>query len=152
MMKCTHGLLATLAVALVPAAALASSFTVDPLMVQLSARRTSQVVTLTNQSGQELRFEVKAFAWSHDDQGEMTLDATSDVVLFPSLITLKAGEKKNIRVGAVVKPAAEERSYRLFVEELPPAAEPGASGGSRVAMRTRVGIPVFISPAKATPH
>src|SRR5258705_10069995 len=82
-----------------PSFARASAFTVDPLQVQLSAKRASQVVTLTNGSATELRFEVKIFKWGHGDAGEMELDPTNDIVVFPTLLTLKPGEKKSLRAG-----------------------------------------------------
>jgi fimbrial chaperone protein len=42
-----------------------------------------------------------------------------------------------------------ERSYRVFVEELPPERRPGAESTS-VSVLTKMGIPVFLVPS--TPH
>jgi fimbrial chaperone protein len=51
-------------------------------------------------------------------------------------------------VGAVVPPTDREKTYRLFVEELPPSERQGTSNG--VAMLTRMGIPIFLQPARPT--
>jgi P pilus assembly chaperone PapD len=60
------------------------------------------------------------------------------------MVTIAAGETRNIRVGTLVKPLAVERSYRLFVEHLPSSEAERTTSGLRVL--TRAGIPVFVEP------
>ncbi len=45
-------------------------------------------------------------------------------------------------------PGAIEKTYRIFVEELPPTGE--AAAGSAVRVLTKMGIPIFVRPAKET--
>jgi len=120
-----------------------ASFTVDPMQIQLSSRATSQLVTVTNESTSEIRFEIKAFKWDHDDAGEMKLSGADDIVLFPNLVTVAPHAEQHVRVGTTASYGAQEGAYRLFVEELPPATQ--AAGTSRVAMRTRIGLPLFLA-------
>jgi fimbrial chaperone protein len=123
-----------------------SSFTVDPMQIQLSRQTTSQLVTVTNESASEIRFEIKAFKWAHDDAGEMQLSDASEIVLFPNLVTVAPRAQQRVRVGTTASYGSVEGDYRLFVEELPPAST-GTAGAPRVAMRTRIGIPLFLAPA-----
>jgi fimbrial chaperone protein len=135
----------TAALLAAPALAAASSFTVDPMQLNLSRRTTSQLITVTNRSAQELRFEIKAFKWDQDDTGQMRLESTQDIVLFPSLVTIKPGQQQKVRIGTTAQYGPMEASYRIFIEELP-AAPSASATGAQVAMRTRIGVPLFLEP------
>ncbi len=121
----------------------ASSFTVNPTQVVLSAKATSALVTIRNESSDPLRFQLSVFVWSQSLEGEMQLAPTKDVVFFPALLTLAPKEERKIRVGAVTPAGTVEKTYRLFVEELPPPEKPGQTG---VRVLTRMGIPIFLEP------
>ena len=138
--------LALVAVLLAPPAAHASNFTVTPTEVNLSTSATSGLVTLRNGSKTVLRFEVTLFKWSEDERGRMTLEPSADVTFFPKLVELAAGASRNIRVGINPGLARDvEQSFRIFIEELPDQSAPAAN---TVALRTKVGIPVFVRPLK----
>ena len=134
------------ALLLVPHAASASKFTVTPTEVNLSTSATSALVTLRNNSKSPLRFEVTLVSWSEDEHGQMALNPSSDVQFFPKLVELAAGASRNIRIGIKAGTARDvEQSFRLFVEELPDQSSPATNA---VALRTKIGIPVFVRPAK----
>ncbi len=122
----------------------ATTFTVEPTQITLSGRTASVLLTLRNESTEALRFELSAFTWAQSPSGEMQLAATEDVVFFPSLLTVGPGESRRVRVGSATSSAAHEKSYRIFVEELPPANRQG--NGVRVL--TKMGIPIFVAPSK----
>jgi fimbrial chaperone protein len=124
----------------------AATFSVNPTQIFLAGRTTSSLLTLRNDSTEMLRFQLTAFAWNQSAAGEIELAATQDVVFFPALLTMKPGEERRIRVGSTVAPGAVEKTYRIFVEELPPAGETAA--GSAVRVLTKMGIPIFVRPAK----
>ena len=126
--------------------AAAATFSVNPTQIFLSGRTTSSLLTLRNESTEMLRFQLTAFAWSQSAAGEIELQPTTDVVFFPALLALKPGEERKIRVGSTVAPGAAEKTYRIFVEELPPAGENAAASAVRVL--TKMGIPIFVRPAK----
>ena len=137
---------ALVALLFAPGAANASNFTVTPTEVNLSTAATSALVTLRNGSKLPLRFEITLVSWSEDERGKMTLTLSSEVTFFPKLVELAPGASRNIRIGINPGTARDvEQSFRLFVEELPNQSAPAANA---VALRTRVGIPVFVRPAR----
>jgi fimbrial chaperone protein len=135
-----------LLVAAIPAGA--ATFTVDPTQIYLTAAAASRLVTLRNESHQPIRFQLSVFAWDQDARGEMGLEPTEDVIVFPSLLTLAPGEQRRVRVGVATSFAAMEKTYRLFVEELPPLARPGDTPGG-ITVLTKMGIPIFLRPGRA---
>lgn len=129
--------------------AVASAFRVTPIRVTFAGRSMSTILTLSNESTEELRFQISTFTWAQPDQtGEMKLEPTKDITFFPALLTLKPGESRNVRVGTKAKPTATERTYRIFFEELPPLVRPAEVRGSQVRIITKMGIPIFIEPEK----
>ena len=138
--------LVIVALLLAPHAAAASNFSVSPTEVNLSASATSALVTLRNSSTVPLRFEVTLVSWSEDEHGKMVLNPSPDVTFFPKLVELAGGGSRNIRIGINAATARDvEQSFRLFIEELPNQSAPVANA---VALRTKIGIPVFVRPAK----
>jgi fimbrial chaperone protein len=127
------------------ASASASTYAVNPTQVVLSARTASRLVTLRNASKDPLRFQITTFRWDQTPRGEMVLEPTRDIVVYPSLLTVAPGEERTIRVGFTGVVGGKEATYRIFVEELPPAS-PQANPDAGVRMLTRMGIPVFIQP------
>jgi fimbrial chaperone protein len=138
-------LAAVLAVLVAPRPAFAN-FTVTPTEVNLSAGSTSALVTLRNGNKTPIRFEITVFRWSEDERGQMNLQPSPDITFFPKLIELPPGASRNIRIGVNAGVARDvEQSFRLFVEELPDETAPRANA---VAIRTKMGIPVFVRPGK----
>ena len=125
------------------AAASAATFTVDPTQIFLLNRTASVLLTLHNESTETLSFQLSAFSWTQSVTGEMQLQPTQDIVFYPPLLTLKASETRRVRVGTTAAFDAREKTYRLFVEELPPADTPKG-----VRVLTKMGIPIFLRPAK----
>ena len=126
----------------------ASSFTVNPIKVSLSGKNQSALLTLQSQTKEELRFKVLVQEWKQSPQGEMQLKDTKDIVVYPGLLTLAPNEERKLRIGSTVAAGAVERSYRVFVEELPPLRAPQTSGKSEVKVLTKMGVPIFVSPEK----
>jgi len=125
--------------------AAAATFTIDPTQVVLTARGGSALLSLTNRSTETLRFELSVFAWTQSETGTIQLEPTEDIVFFPALLTLEPNETRRVRIGSVTSFETLEKSYRIFVEELPPLSQ--ASGGVRVL--TKMGIPIFMRPEQA---
>jgi len=131
-----------------PGALSAAAFRVTPIQVALSSTNSSALLTLTNESSETLRFQVSAHAWTQGRKGEIELAPTQDIVFFPALLTLEAGKERKIRVGTSAPAGAVEKTYRIFVEELPPVEGPKDSSAPRseVRVRTKMGIPIFLLP------
>jgi fimbrial chaperone protein len=127
--------------------AAASTYTVNPTRLYLNATAGSALVTLKNESTEPLRMQVKAQRWAQSLEGEIQLSPTEDLIVFPALLTLKPGEERKIRVATSVAFGPVEKTYRLYVEELPPTTAEKSDGAS-VKILTRMGVPVFLQPPR----
>lgn len=123
----------------------ASSFQVNPIRITLTPRGSSSLLTVRNDSKERLRFQIEYFAWDQSNQGEMILKPTDDLIVYPTLLSVDAGNERNVRVGAKNPLVAKEKSYRIFVEELPSLQKSKVAG---VRILTRLGVPIFIQPQK----
>ena len=128
----------------------AATFSVTPTRIVLAPTATSVVVTLSNSSTAPMRFQLSAFAWDQTD-GQVVLLDTNDVVVYPTLVAIAPGESRRIRVAVSARATAIERSYRLFVEELPNHAD-APSSQMGVTVRTKMGLPIFVQGPKQAPR
>jgi fimbrial chaperone protein len=125
----------------------AGGLNVSPVQLYLKAEESKALLTLRNDGEEAARFQLEVNTWNEDPKAGMTLGPTDDVIFYPTLVALKPGETHKVRIGTTVPFGALERTYRLFVQELPPA-EKAAQSRSAVRVLTRVGIPIFVQPAK----
>jgi len=112
-------------------------------------------LTLTNSGNETLRFQLSASRWDERRAGGIDLKPTTDVIVFPSLITLQPGHAAKIRVGTTAPADLHERTYRVVVDELPPLIKDAAGNvqtGVKVMTRTTVPVFVFAGVAKGTPR
>jgi len=124
----------------------AATLTVTPTRVLFSPKTRSALVTLHNQGSEVVRLQLSMVAWDQSPQGEMQITPSEDVVFFPTLLTLAPGEMRHIRLGPATPFASTEKTYRLFIEELPPLVTPTEAPTS-IRVLTRMGIPIFLQPA-----
>lgn len=135
-----------LAAFLAPAIAGAANLELAPTAVELSDQTRTALVTLRNAGSTPMRYQIRAYAWAQKPDGEMQLTPTRDLVLFPPLVELAPGETRNVRVGTRAAAGDSERTWRIFIEELPRADD--AAPAARVQVLTRIGVPVFLAPPK----
>jgi fimbrial chaperone protein len=126
----------------------AGTFQVSPTRVFLSAESSSALLTLRNDSNETLRFQLSVVAWDQSPQGEILLKPTDDIVFFPSLVTVAPGDERKIRTGVLTPTTATEKTYRIFVEELPSQNPEAMQKTTQVRLLTRLGIPIFLQPNK----
>ncbi|MFN7914923.1 MAG: fimbria/pilus periplasmic chaperone [Vicinamibacterales bacterium] len=141
--------LALIGSCLLSSEAAATTFSVSPTRVELKPGATSSVITVTNTGTVMTRFQVSAFSWDQGADGSMRLEDTRDIVFYPPLVEIGPGESRRIRVGTTATMSALERTFRLFVEELPDNVEQDPDLG--VHVRARMGIPVFVGGAPGQP-
>lgn len=139
---------ALLALLAVGTSARAGGLNVTPIQVQLSPQITKAMLTLRNDGTEIMRYQVSATSWNQTARAELKLAPTSELVFFPGLFTLKPGEERNVRIGVGTPFGLVEKTYRVFIEELPPTEHP-AQAKSEVRVLTRVGVPVFLAPTQA---
>lgn len=118
-----------------------------PVLVDLAPSSPSALVAVRNTGAAAARFEVAVRAWAQSPAGQMELAATEDVAAYPPILVLAPGEERNVRVRAATPFGAVEKSYRLFIQEIPAPRKAGAPAEVRVL--SRIGIPVFLAPSKA---
>jgi fimbrial chaperone protein len=147
-------LVALAAIAIVSTrATLASDLTVQPLAVHVKPGAVSATLSLDNQGTTPLRLQVTGYAWLQNVDGNMDLQPTDDLVFFPQLVTVDPGGHRALRVGLInPKLSTSERTYRIFIEELPSLdSQFNPSAAAMVTVRTKMGIPVFLDPARPAP-
>jgi fimbrial chaperone protein len=143
--RAVAAVLACVACAAAARPAAAGDLELSPILVELSARSRTALVSVRNAGGAPMRYQARAYAWAQGTDGAMDLVPARDLVVFPPLLELAPGEARNLRVGADATPGAAERAWRLVVEELP---RRDVAQDTQVQVLTRVGVPVFFAPAK----
>lgn len=128
-----------------PARPSAAELQVSPIVVDLGRAR-SALVSVRNVGRAPARFQVRAFDWAESPLGEMKLEPATDLVAFPTVLEIAPGQDRKLRVGTTAEPGERERTWRVFLEEILPAET--RSDTTRIRTRLRVGIPVFLAPAR----
>jgi len=128
----------------------AGEFAINPLRVNLDRNARSAEVAVRNDDTVPLRVQVEGMIWRQDAQGKDQFEPAEDLLYFPRAMEIPPGESRIVRVGVRAAPVTREDTYRLFIEELPPAAAPDAPPqGTSLRIFLRVGVAVFVSPAQA---
>ncbi len=125
------------------------TFQVNPIRITLSPQSSSALLSVQNDGSETARFQIGVFTWDQSAEGEMVLKPTEDLIFYPKLLTIEPGDHRNIRVGTKQAVVATEKSYRIFVEELPPDSNTQQKG---IRLLTKMGVPIFIEPAKQLVH
>ena len=122
----------------------AAEFSVTPIRVELKSGVLTDTITVTNHATSRLRVSVRLQEWTQDAAGNDVYKDSTELVYFPRQLELEPEARKLVRVGIKQPAGVTEKTYRLFIEEEPPAA---AAGQSQVAFYFRFGVPIFLSPA-----
>ena len=146
MARARHATLAIVmaALATVSSGATAADLQVSPILVEFGASQQAAAAWLSNTGQQTLRAQVRLQSWTQDGHQDV-LDATRDLVASPATVEVEPGGRQMVRlIRLQPAPTAQERSYRLLVDELP--GDPGAEQEG-LQFLLRYSIPVFIAPA-----
>ena len=129
----------------------AGPFAIQPTRLELDAARPSGALVIRNEHDAALSFQIKGVRWSQDETGQEHYADTTDLVYFPRLLTVLPGQSAVIRVGLRRPPGPLEKTYRIFIEELAPAAKSTAphQAGARIQVLMRFGAPVFVRANKS---
>ena len=134
-----------LSTGLLPAGALAASMHVAPLRLDLGPQRPVASMVIGNPEQEEFAVQAEVVAWTQEN-GRDVYTPTRDALINPSIFRIPAGGQQIVRVGLQVGTDARERSYRVFVRQLPQERAPGQGTGLQTLLR--IGIPVFVAPAQ----
>jgi fimbrial chaperone protein len=98
-----------------------------------------------NESG-PISFQLSSFAWTENAQGAIALATTDEIIFFPQLFTIAAGEQRKIRVGVSSGAVASEKAYRLLLAQLPAVETKDHTVAAGIQILTEVSIPIFVQP------
>lgn len=139
-----------LGLVLFPGPVFPGQFSVSPITLEFEPGAKTGVVTVANDEDRPLQIQVKAFEWLQDAQGADQYTETDDILFFPKIMLINKKDERLLRVGLKNPPMAREKTYRLFMEEIP---DPGSAGeGTRIRVAIRFGIPIFVKPQKDDPQ
>jgi fimbrial chaperone protein len=125
----------------------AGEFTVSPIRLELGANVRSGVIAVKNEGKHKLSFQLQAMEWTQDSAGKDQYAATTDLIFFPKLMTIEPGDEAIVRVGARTPIVRTEKTYRLFIEELPGPVGKAPEGKSvQLNVLLRFGAPIFVVP------
>ena len=127
--------------------AVAQALSVLPVNIFLQPDQKATTLTVTNQGTSATAIQIRGYAWSQKT-GEDELTPSDDVVVSPPIATIAAGSTQVVRLILRKSAPAQEVTYRILVDQIPPPAEPGI-----VHVVLRLSIPVFSLPTtRALPH
>lgn len=139
-------IVATIASIMLATSAMAASISTYPMRIELEEGANIGNVTVFNSGDKPANIQVRAMAWSQDPQsGESKLEETKELIFFPKIFSIAGKGQQVVRVGYQQKLDGKEKSFRLFVRELP-VDEPGQTG-ARFALQ--ISSPAFIYPKGA---
>lgn len=127
--------------------ALASSFGLSPMRVELSAAAPTAIVNVTNSGDAPVTIQISAYTWTQPD-GKDAYEETRGFIISPPIVTIAPGARQIVRVALRGTPHSDvEQPYRLMFREVPQSDE--ATGGT-VQFRIAIGmnIPMFVAPLR----
>lgn len=127
--------------------AVANTFQVSPVRVDLSAQLSTAALTVSNNGTEPVVIQLQSMVWSQEN-GNDQYGSTGDLIATPPIFTIPPGASQIVRVGMRRRPDTDrELSYRVYMQEVPPAPRAGFQG---LQMALRIGIPVFLEPLNKT--
>ncbi|MCM0081677.1 fimbria/pilus periplasmic chaperone [Geomonas sp. Red32] len=131
--------------------ACAGEWRVTPIRVFFERGARSGIVNVENDGDTPLVLQVKAVEWTQDATGADRYVDSNDLIFFPKQLTVPPKDQRLIRLGLKGGAVLRERTFRLYVEEVPKLQSPEdkkAAMGATVSVNIRFAIPIFITPAK----
>ena len=140
-------------IALTPSQGFSANFSINPTSLVLSGGVKSGAFSVINSGEDKLNCQIDVKEWSQDADGKDVYTETKDVVFFPKIMTVAPNEQRAIRIGIKGPLSVKEKTYRLFVEEIPSqkkAAEGKVSGKitAGLTIAFRYAMPVFVKPVR----
>jgi fimbrial chaperone protein len=135
---------------LLPRTVAAAGWRVIPILLDFDQKTRSGVITLYNEGESKISLQIKSTAWTQDSAGKDLYLEDTELIFFPRLLTIEPGKSQVLRVGIQIPATAVEKTYRLFIEEIPEARK--ADQGATIAIALRFGVPIYAAPLKSEPR
>jgi fimbrial chaperone protein len=128
--------------------AAAGSFSLAPIRLEMDRATKTGVLTLHNDAELPVTIQIDTVAWTQGEDGDRYAPS-HDLIVTPPVFVVPAKGEQIVRVARrATADVGAELPYRLFFQEVPDST-PQSGTGLKIALR--VGIPVFIVAAGATP-
>lgn len=140
-------------IALMPSQGFSANFSVSPTSLELTGGAKSGTFSVINSGEDKLTCQIDLKEWSQDADGKDAYTDAKDIVFFPKIMTVEPNEHRAVRIGIKGPLSAKEKTYRLFVEEIPSQkkATDQKDAGKITAGLTiafRYSMPIFVRPAR----
>jgi fimbrial chaperone protein len=136
-----------LTLAVIPSLASAGEFQVSPIMLDLGKTNKSGTITVSNAGTEKINLQIQAMEWKQDAEGKDQYSGTNDIIYFPKIVAVDKGDSQLIRVGIKEGLTEREKTYRLYIQEIPdPGKTAPDKGKFQIAVMIRFGVPIFIKP------
>jgi fimbrial chaperone protein len=140
-------------IALMPSQGFSANFNVSPTSLELTGGAKSGTFSVINSGEDKLTCQIDLKEWSQDADGKDAYTDAKDIVFFPKIMTVEPNEQRAVRIGIKGPLSAKEKTYRLFVEEIPSQkkATDQKDAGKITAGLTiafRYSMPIFMRPAR----
>jgi len=135
------------ATGVLPCKVQAVSLYVSPVRVVLTPSRPVSSLTLGSNEETEVAVQAEVLAWSQEN-GQDVYKPTRDVLVNPTIFRVPPGGQQIVRLGLQVPVDATERSYRIFLQQLPrdQALTREAGSGAQLQTLLRLAVPIFVPP------
>jgi fimbrial chaperone protein len=130
---------------MIPSITFSGEFKVTPIRLDFNRGTKTGVITVVNEGDDKLNVQMRAFEWTQNADSKDQYTETKDIIFFPRIMTLEKSEEKILRAGIRIPATTKEKTYRLFIEEIP---GPKKAEGVNVAIAIRFGVPIFVKPLK----
>lgn len=125
-----------------------SAFTLSPMIgeVQLDGGLPRMAYTVSNDGARPIAVEVQVMRRSIDVEGNESLSAAQEMVVYPSQLVIAAGERRTVIVewqGGVVE---EEQPFRVIAEQVPVSFAESGEQQARIRMNLRYVASLYLRP------
>ena len=146
-MRTLNTVILACSMAVLPVLAAAGEFQVSPIMLDLGKANKSGTITVNNAGTDKINLQVQAMEWKQDAEGKDHYSETNDIIYFPKIVTVDKGDSQLIRVGIKEGLTEREKTYRLYIQEIPDPGKAAPNKGKfQIAVMIRFGVPIFIKP------
>jgi len=128
----------------------AGNWRVIPILLDFDQKTRSGVITIYNEGESKVSLQIKSYTWSQDSVGKDQYQEDAELIFFPRLLTIEPGKSQVLRVGMQIPATGVEKTYRLFIEEIPEARK--TDQGATIAITLRFGVPIYAAPLKSEPR
>jgi fimbrial chaperone protein len=129
----------------------AFSLKVSPIPIEITGGASSTMAEVGNEGDEPIRVEASVYDWTQTATGEDKTDPSTELLVFPSLLTIPPHTSRRVRIGTQGGYAAGEKTFRVIFGEIPSETSPVDAKQETVKVVAHVSVPIFVTPAGAAP-